>query len=511
MPRLQAMSEELPRIEAVLERTSMRLGARAAIVGAWRAAVLMSAFSLVAAVVQRLSGNAISWLPLIGFSLFCTFLWALLQWATRRPGPLVTAAWIDAMTGNHDRVATAHGLAKQPGLSHVQSLALKDCMGWLEKFQPRQLAPLQAPRGFSWLMAPWISIFLLVLTASPPTSIPPPGDDAALAQHADALNDVAKLSDSPEIQAALDEAADQIRSADADERQREILKQLGRLEDQLRDAQESGLSEASLNALAEALGDQRRQELFQQAISEKLQQTEISKALEELLKALTPEQKQALQELADAAASKGSQLSQEEQESVLEQMEQALERSEQMAAIREALRELAQQLQQSADNRPRTTASNPSPPPTLEQLLQMLERMKQAARDGEAPDQFGQPQPGDAPQDGEGTVQLSMGGEGTGQPAEDGSAGATPGADANAELFADEGPAERVTGEIGDGEIARETLASSAAGDRARRDILTNMEAVPSDEQAAQIPETIPLGSKRMIQRYFEILRGIDE
>lgn len=460
-----------------------------------------------------------------------------------------TARILDRRAATRERFTTALGLGGQAKLAPVESLAAAECARFAGSFPVRRWTPLTIPRAARWLPVPLVTLSLLLGRASLPGGAggTDPALQAVLRAQADELqraaDTVADRKDDADRRLAeeLARAAERLRQAatarnpdDPEAARRDALRELSDLQDRLRRlAAGSGPSPAELAALAAAL--QRDGSEAARAAAEALRRGDHGEAARQLEKLLA-ELKQnadpagALERLARAMQDQAGRLSEAERGELGRQMARAQadaqQREELMKRIADLLRQRAAAGTpgQSAANRgggqgtggagegagsPNGTLSNQQ----LQSLLNSLEDMKNGLNGNNGPGRGGMslslqeaPPPG--------AVQTSPPGGGNSP------AGGAPGSErdpgtselGNRPAAGSPAPPERVaraTGMLGEGETLSDFAPSTdpAAPARAGRRYREIYDAMAPAARDSVRQENIPLGSRVLVERYFQNIR----
>lgn len=479
---------------------------------------------------------------------------------TRWPTAAAAARLVDRRADTRERFTTALALAgRTNSLSAVETLARDECARFAEKFPVRRWTPFSLPRAARWLPVPLITTGMIAWHVVLRHDADAAGTDPALqaALHAQA-DDLKKAADTaagkPDDTAAnrrlaeeLARAAERLRqiaaanTADADAARRDALRELSDLQSRLRRlAAETAAdpSPAELAALAAAL--QRQDSEAARAAAEALRKGDATEAarqlerlLEELKKGANPAA--ALERLARAMQDQAGKLSAQERGELARQMAQAQAEAQQRE---ELLRKIADLLrrrgggaasanrggsggrgsQAGEDANGHPSAGRTLTNRQLQALLRSLENMKNGLNGND-----GNGGPGGlslALEDGpDGGVQTSKpGGAG-----ENGSPGGAPGGERDrgtteigtrrvAEAPAPAENVARAPGMLGEGETLSDFAPSNNPGAPARagrryRELYETM--VPAARDSVR-QENIPLGSRVLVERYFQNIRPPD-
>ncbi len=448
---------------------------------------------------------------------------------------------IDQQLGLKDRLITALRLEKREDTA--SRVAVASCLKALHgenEINWKRLRQVHLPEGVKWI---WVPVVLGVLLYMAP---PAGGDKRAqyedertqarqtgqeLAELAKQLEVIAENDSSPQIEEDLNALAEELRRQARDmmrkkeEPVRDAMKKLATLEERVKEmlaSSQSGVSMKALEALVQALQTQGQNDLansLQMALA-----SQDAEALREWMKKLAETEDfekvmEALEQSAQATPEDPQQREAREM-AVREQME----RSAQMAQLaRQALEKLQEQMQQQesgaqANQGGQRAQGQGGRQMTLEEMLDALEQLKNGMR------------PGQGGQQGEGASFALSGGQrpqgaeggepqmepGTGNQAGGGQGNEndqTPGGNLMGQTepaMPQEGEATRLPAIDGGGETA--SMPMPVAGDTSQaregiRPVKTSEEIAPED---SIMQENIPLGSRFLIRRYFNQLRGGD-
>ena len=469
---------------------------------------------------------------------------------------------LDRRAGTRERCATALALvATQSDHSPVEALAWADCAAAVRALPVRRWTPLTLPRAARWLPVPLITVGLLhwhdtLGRASAPTD---PALQTTLRAQADELQKAADTAAGKKDDAdrrlaeELQKAAERLRQAaavatrnpDPEAARRDALRELSDLQNRLRRlAGNAGPSPAELAALATAL--QREGSEAARAAAEALRKTDggeaarqLEKLLEELKKSADPAA--ALDQLARAMRDQAGKLSEGERGELARQMAQAQAEGRQREELLKKIADLLRQSGASSSGQPSAnrggqggqgqpsggqsgegggaSSSRGMTNQQLQSLLNSLENMKNGLN-GNGASQGGMsftleddsgggvsqaPKPGGQGGDGNTPTGGAPGSEhdtGTSEPGHRPAAGAPV-------------PAERVArapGLLGEGETLNDFAPSTdpAAPAHAGRRYREVYEAMAPAARDSVRQENIPLGSRVLVERYFQNIRPPD-
>ncbi len=458
--------------------------------------------------------------------------------AQRRSLPAV-AGVIDRLGGTRDRFSTALNFSTDGKEDPMRSMALQECVRFVQGGKFSQLIPVRVPREVVYLLVPVVALALLQWEARETFAVRDAEIAAAqdavedtarkleeLARQTEKANEEAKSEELKKLAEQLKRSAEELRAnaKNAEEAGKSALRELSALEQLVQDLQKSpdAATPEELAALAKAL----EENAATKDAAEAMANGDLAKAAEELEKAM--------QELAE-------QKDERTPEQIKQALEQALKRLAEQKQLSAAAQKLAQQMQRSGAEKGGNSSE------TAKQLAEMLRKMaqgksgkqQQGGQAGQATEQQmkdllaalqnmkfgeggqeqagGQPQPGGAPgvqiqsfakgdpgtQPGEGDGQLP-----SGQPGSERDTGTTDspfGKDVNA--AAKDGQAQQLSGRQGAGESLQQSLTSAGDNSKSNRGYKELYEAMAPAAQDAVLQENIPLGSRFFIKRYFEAIR----
>lgn len=483
-------------------------------------------------------------------------------WTWRRWPTLTRAAGLlDGRANTRDRFTTALALAGRApeSLSPVEQLARAECARFAGSFDPRPWLAFAPSRSWLLVMVPPLALALLLAGALfRQRSVAPvdPAIQATLHAQADELQKAAdtvagrKEDADRRLAEELARAAERLRQAaalrtpDPEAARRDALRALSDLQNRLkRLAADAGPSPAELAALAAAL--QREGSEAARAAAEALKQgdggeasRQLEKLLEEMKKNADPAA--AMDRLARAMQEQAGKLSEQERGELGRQMAAAQAEAEKKE---ELLKKIADLLRQRGAN---GAAGQPSANQggsgqaqsgeqlgqgggssarglsnqQLQSLLNSLENMKNGLNGNGGPGQGGMSL---ALGDGPGRSELPAGGE-RGKPGEgNGPTAGAPGSEhdpgtselGNRPVAAAPAPpdrAARASGLLGEGEVLSDLAPSTdpAAPARAGRRYREVYEAMAPAARDSVRQENIPLGSRVLVERYFQNIRPPD-
>lgn len=482
--------------------------------------------------------------------------WTFLRWPTLTHA----ARELDGRANSRDRFTTALALAKRSPetLSPVERLAAEECARFAGRFNPRPWMGLAPKRWWMLVMLPPLALALLFAAALFLRHGYSPGADpalqAALRAQADELqraaDTVAGKKDAESDRRLAEElarAAERLRQVaaassrnptDPEAARREALRELSNLQDRLRRlAAESGPSPAELAALAAAL--QRDGAEAAKAAADALAKGDTGEAARQLEKLLEELKKQAdpaaaLDRLAGAMRDQAGKLSEQERGELARQMTAAQAEAQQREELLKKIASLLRQRSDGANGPPsanqggqgqgqsggqpgsggNASSTRGMSNQQLQSLLNSLENMKNGLNgNGGGPGQDGmslalenQPPPG-------GVLSSPPGGGNT-------PTGGAPGSEldpgtselGNRPVAAANPASERAArspGLLGEGETLSDLAPSTdpAAPARSGRRYREVYEAMAPAARDSVRQENIPLGSRVLVERYFQNIR----
>jgi chemotaxis protein histidine kinase CheA len=503
--------------------------------------LLAGAALLIYAAFNRWALGRLPWdLRALEIGAISALLLAVLATLARRRSLPETAAILDRLGGTRDRFVTVLAFATEPTTAgEMHTLALAECQRYVRAHRFRDLLRVRLPREALTLLVPAVALLALQWEARETFA----RRAAQTAEARAAVEDTAKRLEqlaretaraSEENQAdGLKKLAEQLkRSAEdlranatnAEDAQKSSLREISALEQKIQDLQKSAkqLTPAEMQALARALAQNKATEDAAKALNA----ADPAKAAEELEKAMqklaeqkdtkTPEEvaraiEKAIQELAQQ-----KQISEALQQLAREMQAQAREAQQPGGKSSEAAKQLAQMLRQMAQGKSGQRSGEQSRQ-SLESLMAALENMK--AGEGENKPQ-GSGQAPSTPQSGMVAMQSFAQNAASEQPgASDpnlpsGHPGSEHDVGTTDSVFGKDRQAagrdqrhEQIAGQVGEGESLQQSLLSAGDNSKANRAYKNLYEAMAPAAQDAVLQENIPLGSRFLIQRYFEAIR----
>ena len=460
----------------------------------------------------------------------------------RFPGMERVARTVDRVGGTRDRLLTGLLFSRKPAVSEIESLAVAEADGYARGRDFRWLFPIRLPRECFWLLAPLAMIGLLWWDAIQAAAARDRRATEATAEIAGTAGQLERLAGNLEakalqqndaellrIAARLRQSAEQMRAeaARGGEAQKAALRELAMLEQMAKELrQPAAATPDELKALADALmrNDRTR------PAAEDMKRGDVAEAAKKLEKEAAnsetpPDErvKQTIKQALDHLAQRKGEVS--------KQMERLREqaganeggRQELLEQIADLLKDVAQQGngagKKDGNGAPQKGGGKPMSDDDLKKLLGALQDMKQRQQ-GAGP---GGAEPGEGEGDPQGAIaMLNFGkpknadensGEGvnfpSGQPGTDKDRGTTQTPFGNAGKEPGEGGKdEQARGKLGEGESLSALIPGAAGGDaKAVRRYKELYEAAAGDAEATVTQETIPLGSRFLIKRYFEAIR----
>lgn len=484
--------------------------------------------------------------PTFAGGIFCGALMALMVVPSRRDA----ARSADRLWNTRDRFVTALDLIDRKSRTDFESMALAECGAFAAKaLQP---APVAAPAELRWAVVPVVMIALLVWDSTRHEAMRRALVDKATRETAGTVQQLVSLAKKLEKKSAaedearklaerLRQAAEQLRAEAKEGRDGEkaALRELSKLEQLVKEMrQQHAATPEELKALADSLA---QQEQTKEAAEEMKRGNfaEAAKKLDEAAK--NPETAEQAEKSLESALEHLSQ----QKEQLSKQMEQLRDNARQASAsgerqqllqqLSQALNELQKQgkLAKGKDGKAgEKQEQQPQQPAggkemTDDDLKKMLGAL-QNLKNNEGPadeDAEGEPQPGGDEQ-GEGQIRISnFGGKEpgstqpgngekgeqfpTGQPGDKDEKGTTKDPFGQQQTAAAEsGKESQAKGQLGTGESLSAMVPSSPAADeKTKRRYRELYQAASADAEAAVLQESIPLGSRFLIKRYFESIR----
>ncbi len=486
-------------------------------------------------------------IPTFAGGIFCGALMALFV----VPSRMDAARNADRLWNTRDRFVTALDLLERKSRTDFETMALAECGAFAAKAQPP--APVAAPAELRWTVVPLVMIALLVWDSTMHESHRRALVDKATRETAGTVQQLESLAKQLEKKSAtedearklaerLRQAAEQLRAEAKEGRDGEkaALRELSKLEQLVKEMrQQHAATPEELKTLADSLA---QQEQTKEA-AEELKHgnfAEAAKKLDEAAK--NPETAAQAEKSLERALEHLSQ----QKEQLSKQMEQLRDNARQASAsgerqqllqqLSQALNELQKQgkLTKGKDGEGGEKKEQHQPKQQgggkemtdddLKKMLGALQNLKnnESPTDGDAE---GEPQPGGDEQ-GEGQIRISnFGGKEpgstqpgsedkgeqfpTGQPGDKDEKGTTKDPFGQQQTAtADSGKDSQAKGQLGTGESLSAMVPSAPAADeKTKRRYRELYNAASADAEAAVLQESIPLGSRFLIKRYFESIR----
>lgn len=443
---------------------------------------------------------------------------------------------IDRRARTKDRLLNALAWSESGAASHpFASLAAAECQAYLRDQDFRSSAPVAPPQFARWIVVPLVALGLVQLDFLAHDRDRRQSADQAQAAVSDTvrqLEEIARKAEraarelqSPEIQKLAEEiqrrAAELKSETKPEDAEKAAMKALSSLEETMRDLQRRPSPEEEMKTLAKALAGVPGMEKVLKELNEN-NLAAAQKALEEAREAQkegganSASEEQIKKALEDAVQN----LSERRQLSdALQKLSESLSQNGQQSMSQkglEQLQKLMQQAQQQGGSSQNGEGSGAQRQMTMQELLSALENAKFGEQQN-----GGGPKPDDRGGNGGQQVQIqNFGqGEGPGIP-KNGEASAPtglPGSERDfgttANPFGPQNPAQdkgaelAVKGQLGEGETLSMSLPS--AGDRSKsakryKDLYDSAAAAAQDTVQQ---ENVPLGSRFLIQKYFESIR----
>jgi hypothetical protein len=440
---------------------------------------------------------------------------------------LEVAATVDRLGDTRDRFVTALKFSELPSIVEMQAMALRECRVFIQSRDFRTLTRWRWPREAPYLLVPAIALALLQWeeriavqekrSAAAAAQLEVAGTVRhleQLARETEKANEQANSEELKKMAEQLKRSAEELRAGATDktEAEKAALRQLSALEQLVREMEKSpaNASAEEMKEVAEALA---RNDATKDAAAamQAGKMAEAAKALDDAAQKdeVTAEKaEEALQQALQRLAEK-RQLSQ--------QLEQLARRGGNAGQSSRALQQLAEILRQMAQAAEKGQGQKQSTQQALQNLLAALQNLKYgpgAERAGESSDaknepadrqvtisSFGSPQPGGDPLAGEAQIPSGLPGSERDVGTTDSPYGKEPvGA---GEKGADAG----LRGRLGQGESLSQMLPAAGDTSKSNRRYKELFDAMAPAAEDAIVQESIPLGSRFLIRRYFESIR----
>jgi hypothetical protein len=513
-----------------------RMLAQALVESFARALIVLSLIALGLSVAERWQGTNIPWRLMVPGSIAISLAWAALRTGMRSPTLGEIGALLDRLGATRDRWTTVLAF-QNPGHDAVRRAAGMECEKYLAGRDFRPFLPWRVPLALVWSIAPLASIALLQWQvvelragiaheqALAREEVSP--HVARLATLAGALEKAREKhgeADLERIARELKRSAEMLRS-DAKDRTaatKAAMRELSRLEQLVRETQQdtAKLSPDDLEALAVGLE----------------QQEETAAAAEAIREGRNDDAARMLQKAAERLENVNDPVTAAQAE---ETLRKAMERLAQQRQISEALREIAREMSQRTGQGSTGTM--------LQKLAQMLQKARPASGGAQQPGQAGNDSKGTKPmlQKLLAALQNMKNGQPPGEPRDGGTEGDNPGGQVLVQSFgdpagdampgpiapagnpgserdasttetpfgpersemADNGGELRLRGQLGEGESLSQLLPAAGGDDKARLRYKEIYDAMAPAAEDAMLQDSIPIGSRFFIKRYFESIR----
>ena len=417
-----------------------------------------------------------------------------------------TACWLDSMADTKSRFATILALRDQDFAGTWRSALLRECITFVETFEPRKWSRPCVPRNW-WIVAtPWLALLLLNFQNQLPKD--ERKQDRVLAQTSIRLEQVAAKSAGASQDAQLRRLIDEMRKSaerlretrlPQSEAKRRAFEELAKLDQILRRAQDSQVTAAEMEALLNALAandlTKNVEDLLREGKDEKAAQE-----LEKLVERLSDQAGKKIRELAQSLQDSMSRLSENEKSQVSRELQQSMQAAQMGNSdeMRHLMQQIAAMIREGKISRASKNAQ------TVQSMIRSLEDLKNALRNGslqiaETDEPLGQTE----------TMQFDQTGQNPGDPA--GKTGGGGPADIQQKQIKDPlgaiGQAKKAQGIIGQGEYSLDIISSVGSTGHANREYRQLFDAVAPDNEQAIEQEDIPVGSRDLVKRYFERIR----
>jgi hypothetical protein len=407
--------------------------------------------------------------------------------AMLRPRTVLAAArWIDDTCRFKDRIQTALQFAHSPDQSSLNRLQIEDAESHLRNVSIEVIAPIIMPRSWSWGI---VSSFVAMLLATVSVSDGPAQAEVVqyevvveqagrAAEEMEQLKEIQKELNDPELEKMLETLKEQLKKlAEPGVDLREALLKLSEMEAAVQEMQQQ-VSETSTQAMLQETGDALSLADSLAAAGQAMFRGELAKAADELDKAIMPE------------------LDRPTEKAVTEKLEQQSCKGGSRTRLKEAIANLSQGL--SEGNRSRFQegvsglASECRKQVRKKKLSDLLRR--QCLCLSECKSQV----------EGEYRSQADSRKKG-GQNAGKGTAG-DPAGEKTVRMNA--GPEVKLKGsDSGNGDAETETETAPEQEQAAIREYQQKFESYEALSESVLESESIPLGHRQTIRRYFEMIR----
>ncbi len=467
-----------------------------------RSGTLVGTCLLVVSFVEFLRGplSDRNYLYLIAFTIISGWCIAAIfraPWSIRQ-----TACWLDSMADTKSRFATILALRDQGFAGAWRDSLLRECITFVATFESRKWSRPRVPRNW-WIAAtPWLALLLLNFQDQLRQPKDEPDQDRVLAQTSFRLEQMAAKSAGAVPDAQLRKLIDELRKSaerlretrlPQSDAKRRAFEQLARLDEILRQAQDSQVTAAEMEALLNALAAND----LTKHVEELLREGKDEEALAERLR---DQASKKIRELAQSLQESMNRLSENEKSQVSRELQQSMQAAQMGNSddMRHLMQQIAAMIREGKISRASKNAQ------TVQSMIRSLEDLKNALRDGslqiaETDESLSRAQ----------TMQFDQTGENPGDPT--GKPGGGGPADLHQKQIKDPleavGQAKKAQGIIGQGEYSLDVISSVGSTGHANREYRQLFDAVAPDNEQAIEQEEIPVSSRNLVKRYFERIR----
>ncbi len=417
-----------------------------------------------------------------------------------------TACWLDSMADTKSRFTTILALRDQEFAGTWRNALLRECITFVETFEPRKWSRPRVPRNW-WIVAtPWLALLLLNFQNQLPKD--ERNQDRVLAQTSIRLEQIVAKSagalQDAQLRKLIDEmrkSAERLREArlPQSEAKRRAFEEFAKLDEILRRAQDSQVTAAEMEALLNALAandlTKNVEDLLREGKDEKAAQE-----LEKLAERLRDQADKKIRELAQSLQESMNRLSENEKSQVSRELQQSMQAAQMGNSdeMRHLMQQIASMIREGKISRASKNAQ------MVKSMIRSLEDLKNALRNGSL-----QIAETDAPLSQTQTMQFDQTGQNPGDPA--GKPGGGGPADFQQKQIKDPlgafGQAKKAQGIVGQGEYSLDVISSVGSTGHANREYRQLLDAVAPDNEQAIEQEDIPVGSRNLVKRYFERIR----
>jgi hypothetical protein len=420
-----------------------------------------------------------------------------------------TACWLDTIADTKSRFATILALKEQGFAGPWRSTLLRECTSFFETFEPPKSTRARLPQNWWIATTPWLALFLLNFQNQ--LREPNGGardQDPVLAQTSIRLDQMAAKAADTAQNAQLRKLADEMsKSAERlrqtrlprSEAKRRAFEQLAKLDELLRQALDSQVTAAEMEALLDALATNDLTKDVHDSLREGKDE-EAAQELEKLAERLRDQDGKKIRELAQSLHDSLNRLTDNEKSQVSRKLQQSMQAAQMAGSedMRNFMRQIAALIREGKISRVSKNAQ------MVQSMMHSLEDLKDALRNGSL-----RLAETDEPSSQRQDINVDQTGQNPGDPA--GKPGGGGPADLERKQAKDPldvaGQAKKAQGVMGQGEFSLDVISTVGTTGQANREYRQLFDAVEPDNEQAIEQEDIPAGSRNLVKRYFERIR----